>query len=214
MYRLFLIRHGRTRIEGRYKGLLNVPLSPEGGKDALSAAKIIKRVLGDQQLDIIYTSSLIRASKTARIISREFPGAGRQKYCNVEKMDSLRERNFGKWEGLRFDEIANRWPKEFAKWVKDPFKNRPVGGEPTARLKDRVIYALKEINKKTADGQNIALVSHGGALRVMIARLLGIPYKNLFRVDFAPGGVTLIHMHEMGRSPVAAFINLYREVAG
>ena len=152
MYRLFLIRHGRTRIEGRYKGLLDVPLSPEGGKDAQAAAKIIKRALGPERLDIIYCSDLIRASKTAKIISREFPAIGGRGYCKMEKMINLRERDFGKWEGLRFDEIANRWPKEFAKWVKDPFKNRPVGGEPTARLRDRVASALKEINEKTMDG--------------------------------------------------------------
>lgn len=201
MLRIFLIRHGRTGLEGRYKGQLDVPLTPEGEKEIRRTALTLREILGETGLAAIYSSDLQRASRSASLIAGAFPGD-----TPVTEMPSLRERAFGLWEGLRYDEIERLYPEDFSLWVKDPLKHRPVKGESTAALRKRTEGAISSLLAGHEDGEAIAIVSHSGPIRVLLCRFLGLPLKNIFRlsVDFA--SLSLIELYEKS-SPVARFIN-------
>ncbi len=202
MTKVCLIRHGET--EGadsrRYKGHIDVPLSDNGIKQVKRLAEFLSAV-GERSprpipLQAVYCSDLSRAFRSAEIIA----GPHGLKPVIVEGM---KERNFGVWEGMSFDEIHEKWPEAFNSWAADPLSFSPMEGESTIDARDRVMPAFNEIINNHKD-ENIAIVSHGGVIRIIICELLGIPLENIFRIeqDFAA-----LNVVEIWDYPVMRHIN-------
>jgi alpha-ribazole phosphatase len=198
MLQIFLIRHGETGLEGRYKGHLDVPLSQAGRKRLVRTADHLKNLLKGKP-DAIYSSDLVRAVQSSRIIARTF---GME---DIIEVPALRERYFGLWEGLHYKEIQKKFPEDFALWMKDPLKNSPTNGESTNEVKKRVLPALKEILKNHFDGEKIIVVSHGGATRVLLCHFLGLPLRWIFRIGQDFGCVNIIELY--GKTPIVRLMN-------
>jgi glucosyl-3-phosphoglycerate phosphatase len=153
-----LWRHGQTiwNVEHRFQGQTDIPLDETGEAQATRAA----RRLATLRPDVIYSSDLTRAASTAAPLAR-LTGLA----VTLDK--DLRERSGGSWEGLTDAEIADRFPAERATW-------NPPDGEPTVVVADRVGGALRRIADTLADGGLAVVVSHGAALRLGMARILGL----------------------------------------
>ena len=157
--RLVLWRHGQTQwnVDGRFQGQSDIPLDPVGEQQAERAA----RLLAALQPAAIYSSDLIRATATAAPLAR-LTG------LPVISDKDLRERFGGLWEGLTDAEIRARYPVEHAQWL-------PPGGESSCIVADRAGSAMERIADGLAPGTLAVVVSHGAALRLGAARLLGLP---------------------------------------
>ncbi len=193
---LYLIRHGET--EGsetkRYKGTLDVPLSEKGIKQVEHLSRYILRVVN---LTAVYCSDLSRALKSAEIIAKPHS-------LSPIVVSSLRERNFGHWEGMSFDEIKVKYPQEFADWAENPMAFSPVNGETTLEVRDRVIDGFETIICANA-GKNIAIVAHGGVNRVILCHILGIPMENIFRLEQDFAALNIIEFWD--KYPVVKLMN-------
>jgi glucosyl-3-phosphoglycerate phosphatase len=157
--RLVLWRHGQTQwnVDGRFQGQSDIPLDSVGKEQAERAA----RLLAALQPAAIYSSDLIRATATAAPLAR-LTG------LPVILDKDLRERYGGLWEGLGDVEIRARYPVEHAQWL-------PPGGESSGTVADRAGAALERIAEALTPGALAVVVSHGAALRLGAARLLGLP---------------------------------------
>ena len=157
--RLVLWRHGQTRwnVEGRFQGQSDIPLDEVGEQQAERAA----RLLAALQPSAIFSSDLSRATATAAPLAR-LTG------LTVTPDKDLRERYGGLWEGLTDAEIRARYPVEHSQW-------RPPEGETTAAVADRACAAMDRIAGTLTPGTLAVVVSHGAALRLGAARLLGLP---------------------------------------
>jgi broad specificity phosphatase PhoE len=157
--RLVLWRHGQTEwnVQGRFQGQSDIPLDEVGEQQAERAA----RLLAALRPDVIISSDLGRAMATAAPLAR-LTGLT----VSVDK--DLRERHGGAWEGLTDVQIRTRYPVEYAQW-------RPPEGESTATVADRAGSALDRIADGLAPGSLAVVVSHGAAIRLGAARLLGLP---------------------------------------
>lgn len=182
--KIYLIRHGET--EGadtrRYKGHIDVPLSENGIEQVKRLSEFISAKAGahcNVPLHAVYCSGLSRAVRSAEIIAGPFG----LKPIIVEE---LKERNFGAWEGMSFDEIEKKDPEAFSAWAANPLAFSPLKGESTLDVKDRALKAFNAIVERH-NGENIAVVSHGGINRVILCELMGMPLENIFRIeqDFA-----------------------------
>ena len=164
--KLFLIRHGQTswNVEGRYQGNHDIKLNAAGIKQAKLAAKYLSRVC----FSSIYCSPLARALETARIIN------GRRG-LEIQERKQLREMNFGKWEGLKFSEINSTYHIDYQKWLKDPYINRPTGGENFGELTKRAVPEMEDIVAENKDGSSVAVVTHGGVILSLLVYWLQIP---------------------------------------
>lgn len=176
MPKLFLIRHGTTRLHAndRFWGKTDVPLSGVGIKQAGQ----LRERLASEKIHAIYASTASRARSTAEIIA-----AGHK--ANVVACAELCECNFGFAEGLTFNEIQKIYPalaEELANWKSATFP----GGESLAQLNERVKTFLPRLeNLKPKD--NVIIVSHGGPLRLLICNLLDIDFAHWqqLRIDRA-----------------------------
>lgn len=158
MTEIFLIRHGETawNAERRLQGHLDIPLNEEGERQAAALA----RALAGETVDVIISSDLSRAASTAQAVA-ELQG------LPLHTDASLRERCFGAFEGLLYDELEARFPEAYAQWkVRDPHARYPDGerrAETFAEFAQRAVDAVTRIAKMHR-GKRIVIVSHGGVL--------------------------------------------------
>jgi probable phosphoglycerate mutase len=162
--RLFVLRHGETawNAELRVQGHLDAPLTPRGRWQAERAAA----ALADAGIAHIYASDLQRAWATAQPLARA-SGAP------LAAEPGLRERAFGRFEGLTFAEIESRWPQDAQRWRQREPDFGPGGGETLEAFCARCLAAAAACAARHP-GEVIALVAHGGVLDCLYRAATGL----------------------------------------
>lgn len=159
---LVLIRHGQIAAnrEGRWHGSTDSPLTWRGSRQAKRTARHLgKRA---QPFERIYVSPLQRCRSTAQPIADVF------KLQPVVHED-LREWGIGEWENTPFPELQKQ--HDFMGRIRqDPHFEPPGGGESLARVANRMVAAIREIDNGH-DGP-VAVVSHGASLALALAVIL------------------------------------------
>ena len=152
--RIVLVRHGETTWNRatRIQGHTDIPLSDLG----LAQAERLAQALADEALDAVYSSDLRRARQTAEALAR-LQGLA------VRIDAGLRERAFGRFEGLSWEEIAEKHPEDSARWRRREPDFQVGGGESLVTFSARCVAALQGI-VAAHPGQSIAVVAHGGVL--------------------------------------------------
>lgn len=156
----YFLRHGETdwNKEERLQGWSDRPLNDTGRRQAHEILPVLKNL----PIDLIVSSSLVRAQHTAEIVNQAL-----QKPFDVDEL--LRERHFGDWEGLNLDEIRNLRTQS-AKTAPDHVEENgyppPPGGEKYADFKTRTLTGIeRHLNKHQT--KNILFVLHGGIFRAL-----------------------------------------------
>jgi alpha-ribazole phosphatase len=182
MTRFWLVRHGALVEEARNRcyGALDFTLSETGRAQVTRAAEY----LASQPISAIYTSSLSRAVESARIIAE--PSS-----TPIHIAPDLREMNFGDLEGLTYDEIATRHPEVYRRWMNAPTEVLFPNGESFSEMRVRVLRAFAAIQAET-EGRTVAIVTHGGVIRILIAWALGMPDNCVFRLAQDHGAISLL----------------------
>ncbi|GHV45215.1 phosphoglycerate mutase [Synergistales bacterium] len=170
--KIIIVRHGRTAWNDalRFQGRSDVPLNELGRAQAEKTAKR----LASCSLDAIYTSPLTRARQTAEAI------ASYQTNKTPIVIDEFTEANFGKWEGEYIPGLKERCAETLNRWLEDPFFNMPSDAETWDALEARVSNGLDII--LSSEHESVAIISHGGAIRVIYALLLGFDPHTIWRV--------------------------------
>lgn len=173
MGRVYLIRHGETdsNTQKRFQGRIDIPLNPNG----MSQVGCLTEFMKEKKLDAIYCSSMLRARMTAAPLAMSHN-------MGYKPLELLQEVSFGDWEGLSFDEISTRWPKEMQTFFTNPGEWVPPNGETFPEVAERCQKAFDMIFAEQGHDKNIAIVSHGGIIRVQLCLLLGMPLNNLWRL--------------------------------
>ena len=180
--RLVLVRHAATEesARGRCYGRTDIQLSAEGREHA----KALAAALQGLALAAVYASPLSRALDTARPIAVAFG-------LVPVTHSGLQELHFGELEGSLYEQIEAEHPDLFRQWLDGPGGVHFPGGESLAEVGERVRGAVGEIRERH-EGEAVAVVAHGGVLRVVLADVLGLTDGALFRIDQAFGGVSIV----------------------
>jgi probable phosphoglycerate mutase len=167
--RVIFWRHGRTRwnAELRFQGQRDIELDDVGRAQADKAAALLAAV-GPTR---IISSDLRRARDTARALAVR---TGLEVSLDVR----LRETFAGVWEGLTFEEISRSYPEDVLRWEHDEAGSRAGGGETRTEVAERMNTAVLEAVADLPPAGTLVVASHGGAARVGLARLLGLPYAS------------------------------------
>jgi alpha-ribazole phosphatase/probable phosphoglycerate mutase len=116
----------------------------------------------------------------------------------------LREIDFGDFEGLAYDDIAARYPELYRQWMEAPTEVRFPNGESFCEMQSRVLRAFDAIEREWR-GETVAMVSHGGVNRILIAWALQIPDRYLFRIAQDYAGVNLLEVAD--GIPIVKLVN-------
>ncbi len=152
--RILAIRHGETawNRETRIQGQLDIGLNERGRAQAQALAEALR----GEPIAAIYSSDLLRAQDTARAIAAS---TGAPMHLDT----ALRERDFGHFQGLTWDEIATQFPEDSQRWRQRDLAFSPGGGESLPVFYERCLGAVLRIAAQHP-GEEIAIVAHGGVL--------------------------------------------------
>jgi|CXWL01.1.fsa_nt_gi probable phosphoglycerate mutase len=192
----YIVRHGETddNANGIFQGQSGRGLNRRGQAQAARLAERLRRT----RIDAIVSSDLERAVETAAIL-----GSACDRTPALDP--GLREVDVGTWTGKSHDAIAALYPEEWAAWSSG-LDVRRGGGETYAELAERVELAIGRIASAHDASHRIVLVSHGGAIKSTIARLLGVSREGLRALaGTANASLTVVERDLRGRSRIHAW---------
>ena len=188
----YLVRHGES--EGNchkgYYGSLDTPLTEQGMAQGREAAHELSERMKEKSVHevAIFTSPLQRAFRTASILEEnlELP-------CRIEVVPYLTEIDFGRWEGMDYEEIKEKYPEECLEWQEDWVNFQFPQGESFKKFYQRVEWCWKGLERKidAFDGDSV-VVSHGGVLKVIKLINENRPVDDFWKLKFSLGEVQVV----------------------
>ena len=180
---LILIRHGQSEWNAlnQFTGWKDPDLTVKGIEEAHNAGKIINNLRIN--FDLVYTSALVRAQNTAKIILKEI-----NQPLSTIKNQALNERNYGDLAGLNKDDARKRWGNEQVHIWRRSYDTPPPGGESLKDTGERVLpFFMKEILPHVCEGKNVLVAAHGNSLRSLIKFLDNISDEDIVKLEIPTG---------------------------
>ena len=186
MVKLILVRHALTvdNQKSRLSGHIDSSISEEG-KEQIDK---ITNYLKDFDIDKIYTTTSSRTKDTVKKLSE-------LKSIEIIEKESLKEISFGDFEGLTFDEIKDKYPKEFQDMIEKGYEYKYPNGESLIDSYNRVCIELDNIISNN-DDRTILICSHGGTIRNIITYLISNSYKYHWNFKIDNGSVTILEVQD------------------
>lgn len=166
MTRLLLTRHGETlwNREGRIQGWAATDLSDRGRREATAMGAWLA---DEYDVDRIVSSDLERTRETTAHV-RE---AAARPLPDPTFDANLRERGFGIYQGFLVPDVFERFPDHDPDTSLSALDIDPLNGESIDDLVTRADAAWDSITETATDGETTLVVTHGGILKVLVARL-------------------------------------------
>ncbi len=189
--RFYFIRHGETEwnTKGIYQGLTDIPLSEKGEKQAEYLGKRFQNKA--LKVDAIYSSPLQRAVKTAESIANA-------KGLTVIPYEYFKEINFGEWEGHTVKELTEKYGQDYTNFYEHPFTYSFPGEGSFESVKQRSVEGFYQLLEKHK-GQAVAIVSHGGVLRVLIMALLDMDETFYRKTWLSNTAISIVDVSDSGK---------------
>lgn len=218
--KLILIRHGQSiwNKKNLFTGWVDIPMSQKGIDEAYKAGEKIK----DIPIDVIYTSTLVRAQMTVPICMLNHssgkipvflhPGQGKlEEWSKVYSKETeknlipvyqaweLNERMYGELQGLNKDETRKKFGEEQVHIWRRSYDVRPPNGESLEMTAKRTLpYFKNQIEPELKKGKNVMISAHGNSLRSIIMDMTQLTPEEVVKLEI-PTGDPLIYTYENGK---------------
>ena len=219
MVKLILMRHGESQwnLLNLFTGWIDIPLSTNGIKESLDGGRTIQ----NEPIDIIFTSTLIRAQMTAMIAmtvhaSGKVPVILHQGEAKLEEWSKihnlateaqtipviraweLNERMYGELQGFNKKELADKFGAEQVQIWRRSYDVPPPAGESLEMTASRTLpYFEQAIVPCLKQGKNVFVAAHGNSLRSIMMKLDGLSPDEVVRLELATG-LPVIYLYENG----------------
>ena len=183
--RLYLLRHGEVAVDYHrvFGGKIDMDLSPLGQTQAQRLADTLQPV----RFDRIYASPMKRAQQTLAPLAKS-------QAKEAVTLPDLREVDFGVWTGLGWEQVLERHGLHATDWLHHLEEEAIRDGYTAATFRARLEPCLQKIIAET-NGQTVAVVCHGGVIRMILSLLLHLPLRKMahFEIDYA--SLTVVDLH-------------------
>ena len=174
---IYLLRHGHTDGSGTYTGVSDVELNPGGREGVGRLANLVNTL----DLQRCFCSPLRRCRETAALLNIT---------CEISYDESLREIDFGRWEGLSFTQISQSDQSLLDRWLAQGEDFTFPGGERGADFNTRVETWFDLLAKDNSE--RVLVISHAGVIRQGLCHLLGLPSSASFHFDIKEAALSLV----------------------
>ncbi|MBX9914637.1 MAG: alpha-ribazole phosphatase family protein [Pseudomonadaceae bacterium] len=166
---LDLLRHGETTGGNGFRGSLDDELTEKGHSQMQQA------LAGLGGWDLVISSPMLRC----QVFAQQF-AAARGLPLRIEA--DLRELHFGDWEGRNAAEILFEDEQALGQFWTNPYGFTPPAAEPVRDFANRVLTTVGRLSAELA-GQRVLVITHGGVMRLLLARARGLPEAQLLQVE-------------------------------
>lgn len=180
---LVLIRHGQSlwNAENRFTGWTDIDLSKKGENEAEEAGKKLENIT----FDVVHTSALMRAQRTAEIIIQHNKIS---KDAPTYKDERLNERHYGSLQGLNKTETAEKYGAEQVHIWRRSFDIAPPDGESLKTTAERTLpYFKEDIVKHLNEEKNVLISAHGNSLRAIVMYIENISKEDIVKLEIQTG---------------------------
>ena len=188
MARLILLRHGQSEwnAANKFTGWTDVDLSEKGEAEAATAGE----QLADFRIDVVHTSDLIRAQRTANIVMQHNRASSD---VPTHQDYRLNERHYGALQGLDKDETRAKYGAEQVHIWRRSYDVPPPEGESLAMCAERTLpYLKEEIMPNLEAGKNVLVAAHGNSLRSIVMDIEGLSKEEVLSLEI-PTGVPILY---------------------
>ncbi|MCO6058611.1 alpha-ribazole phosphatase family protein [Pseudomonas sp. MOB-449] len=182
--KLDLLRHGETERGGGFRGSLDDALTDTGWAQMRAGADRAG------PWDVLVSSPLQRCAAFAHELEQRLG-------LPLQFDTDLRELHFGQWEGRSAAELMEQHAEGLGLFWNDPYSFTPPDGETLLDFEARVVAAADRLHERFA-GKRVLLVTHGGVIRVLVARARQLPRAQLMQVEVAHGELFRLAFDEHG----------------
>lgn len=186
--RLYLIRHGE--VEKKYHrvfgGRIDMELSDLGHEQVRALARFLRAA----PPDVMFASPMRRVRQTLAPLAEETG-------LSPIFLEGLREVDFGAWTGLSWDEVMTRHGVSAFSWLHQLEDGAIEKAETVPEFRARVKESLDRILAE-ASGKNIAVICHGGVIRMALSILFELPFRKMSMFEIEYASVTKVH-HRPGK---------------
>ncbi len=189
MSALILVRHGQSEWNEKnlFTGWKDPDLTSKGEVEAKEAGKSLNKL--GIKYDLMFTSVLLRAKRTAQIILNEL----NQRDIRIIKDKAINERDYGNLSGLNKDEAREKWGEEQVHKWRRSYNIAPPGGESLKDTAERVLpYYRKKILPHVNERKNIIVAAHGNSLRALVMELDNLSPKEIVKLEI-PTGIPIFY---------------------
>lgn len=167
--RISLIAHGTTRA------LRAATFGGDDGLDdvGLRKSQALAGSLG--KVDRAWTSPALRARQTAEALG-----------LDAQLDERLRDCDFGRWTGLRMNQVLLKEPRKLVSWIRSP-GTAPHGGETVSQVMERVSAWIRDAGRER--GHTVA-ITHAAVIRAAIVCVIEADLRSFWRIDVVPLSVT------------------------
>ena len=196
MTRIVLTRHGEVPgiAPATFRGRADLRLTERGRAQAAATARRIAECWRPAN---IYTSPLRRCVDTARVI-------GAACGVSVSVLEALNDIDYGAWQGLSCDEVREREPEAYRRWLSSPQTVRFPQGESLQDLATRAADALRYLIGHHSD-DTVVLVGHDSSNRALLLHVLDLPLSGYWRIAQDPCAISQVRVD--GERGVVASMN-------
>lgn len=174
MTKIYFIRH--VQAMGNISRVFQGQIDTEVSKQGYVQIDNLKTHFENIYLDAVYTSPLNRAKLTAMAV------LGDKDIPFIEK-DDFKEIAAGVWEGVSLETIGANYPEELAVWQSRLWDFKVEGSESGREVYDRVGAGFEKIRDEIK-GKEVAIISHGCALKFLICYVLGLKPEEIGKVGW------------------------------
>lgn len=201
MTTVYIVRHceAEGNVLGVFQGSTDLDVSEKGRKQLIKLSERFR----DIKLDVVYSSPLIRAYRTAEAaMSENIP---------IITLSELTELNGGIMEGKPWADLDKLFPVEYSFWKDNFAEFSAPGGESVKYVYERMVDAFINIISKNR-GKSIGIFSHGCAIRILMCYLKGIPLRRIDEILWCDNtGINCITVDEKDKIEII-YENDYRHI--
>ena len=193
MATMILLRHGQSvwNAANIFTGWTDVGLSEVGVAEATKAGN----QLAETAIDVVHTSGLIRAQRTAEIVMEN-----NRVSSNVPTHHDIRlnERHYGDLQGMNKDETRAKHGKEQVRIWRRSFDVPPPGGESLEMCAERTLpYLTEAIIPDLESGKTVLVAAHGNSLRSIVMKIENLSKDEVLNLEI-PTGVPRTYTYDDG----------------
>jgi len=193
MAKMILLRHGQSvwNAANIFTGWTDVDLSEIGVAEATKAGD----ELADTAIDVVHTSELIRAQRTAEIVM-ERNSASSDVPTHYDTR--LNERHYGDLQGMNKDETRAKHGEEQVHIWRRSYDVPPPGGESLEMCAERTLpYLAEAIIPDLVAGKTVLVAAHGNSLRSIVMKIENLSKDEVLKLEI-PTGVPRTYTYDDG----------------
>ncbi len=183
---IYFLRHGQTDWNklGVYRGRADRPLDDIGTRQA----ELVRDALKEQKIQKLYAGPMRRTIDTLAKFSAWF------KHSPINAVSGLVDIDYGDWQGVKKEEVAEKWPELVKQWREDPFGVTFPNGESLKDVQARALQAVKDICNDAGDA-TIAVCSHRVVLKALFCGFVGSTSPQAFySFKLDPASISIVRM--------------------